>query len=136
LGCIWEAGFIGALVTDNDCARDTEMGFLGRKDASCVLDMLDNLVNIVEVFPDKPVDVWVFRNGFKAVLCFVVGCWTLYGDVVDKWHGQVWDFRLKDMCEVSLLNLHGTSVAHGYGCESKSASGGLEGCEVSRSRIE
>jgi hypothetical protein len=45
--------------------------------------------NIGEVFPDKAADTGVFGDGFVgAISILIVGDWTFYGYIINKWHSE------------------------------------------------
>jgi hypothetical protein len=86
-----------------------------------MLDVLDDTVDILEVFPNKATDFEIFWNGFEAFWS-LVSCFQAFDrNIIDKWQCDIRDFILKEESEISMLDLHRVGVTHRNRSEAKSS---------------
>jgi len=59
----WDASFVIACLSDNDDIQSTCKELLGRYGCTSVLQLMENTIDIVAVFPHKMTDARVLRYG-------------------------------------------------------------------------
>jgi len=74
LGVIGDAAFVIALVAKEGDFWDCDGDLLGRNGGTSAEKTVEDVVDVVEVFPDKTPDLRISGNGLiPTILCFVLG---------------------------------------------------------------
>jgi hypothetical protein len=98
-----------------------------RKCSTTILHPLNNSVEILKVFPNKPVYAWVLWNGLIRVVNFSVrGRWSLDRYIVDVRDGDMGDFCLQDEGNIVMEDRNGVGATNREGHSSEGTKGGLE----------
>ncbi len=85
LGVVGDVAFIIALVAKESDFWDCNGNLLGRNGGAGAENMVEDMVDIVEVFLDKIPDLRISRNGLiPTILRFVSGWWSFDTCVVHK----------------------------------------------------
>jgi hypothetical protein len=101
-----DVAFIIALLPEDDNGQDAQIKFFAGECATDVLEALEDTVDIGKVLPDEVVDTSIFGDGLvDAVRALIVGNWTFYSDIVNKWNGEEGNFFSEDVVNVSLHDL-------------------------------
>jgi len=110
------------------CTKDQ---LISTEGAATILDVLDNVVKVLEVFPDKVADSWVVGYAFFETVGEVVSpSRTADQNIVDIRYCSIRYFRLQDVGNVVMENRNGVSPAHRQGDKAKQSKWGLECGEV------
>ena len=63
--------------------------------------MLNDVVEVLKMFPNKAPDAWIFWNCFFFAIVLRIACGrAAYGYVIDVRLSYVWYFGSKDVCDV------------------------------------
>lgn len=102
-----------AAVTDDDDFRNTHLEFLAGEGSACMAHVMNDVMDVVEMFPNEAVDARIARMKFVCpVQILVSGRWTFDGNVVDEQMSDVRNFRLKDENHVTLHDLDLIRATH------------------------
>ena len=93
--------------------------------------MLDDVVEVLEMLPNKPADSDVLQDCLEgAIGGLVSGCGTLDGDIVDVGDCVLGNLRLEDVCYVVMEDGDSISPTHREFGETEGTVWGLESCVV------
>jgi hypothetical protein len=103
LGVVRNAAFIIALVPKDSDFWDGDGDLLGRDSGTGAEEVVEDAMDIVQVFPNEAADLWVSRSGFVPTILGLIVCHGPFdAGVVYKGNGGVWDFRLEDKQDVAM----------------------------------
>ena len=92
----------------------TQSGFESAECAAAVLDVLHDMIDALEMFPDEPANAWVVWYAFLcAIRKKVMSFRAMDRDVVDVGNGGIGNLWLKDASDIIMKNRDGVSPTHG-----------------------
>jgi hypothetical protein len=131
LQVVGDVAFISTLVSKNNNFQDCNKEFLCRDSGTCTLEVVQDVVDIIKMFPYEPVDAWVSRNGLKpSILSFVVCHGALNTTVVHKRPGDVWDLLFQDKGDIFMEDCTSIGPSLWQVGQSYCTNGGLDSSEV------
>jgi hypothetical protein len=98
--------------------------------------MVEDAVDIVEVFPNKLMDASIGWDSGIAVRHFVTSGWCLDGTVINKWAGNMRNLGFQDEGNVIVKNSHSISPALREASETHSSDRGLNSGEITRGDVK
>jgi hypothetical protein len=105
--------FIIAPLPKDDNGQDAQLKFFAGECAADVLEALQDTVDVGEVLPDEVVDTSIFGDGLVgAVGALIVGNWTFYSNIVNKWNSEEGNFFSEVVVNVSLHDLDQVCMTH------------------------
>jgi hypothetical protein len=97
LGVIRDVAVIVAFVSENDDFGDGNEKFLCRDGGAGAEKLMEYVVDVVQMFPDKVADLIVSRNHFVPSVLSFITCWQAFdASVIHKGVGLVGDLGLED----------------------------------------
>jgi hypothetical protein len=98
--------------------------------------MVEDAVDVVEVFPDELTDASIGWDSGVAVRHFITSGWSLDGTVIDKWVGNMRDLGFQDEGDIIMKNGHSISPALRETSEMHSSNRGLNSGEIMRGDVK
>ena len=97
LGVIRYAAFIIVPVPKDGNFRNSNGNLFSRDSGAGTEKAMEDAMDIIQVFPNEVVDLWVSWNGFiPTILSLIACCGPFDAGVIYKGNGSVWDLWLKD----------------------------------------
>jgi len=110
LGVVWDAAFVGALVSEDGDFRPCDGELLGGNSGSGTEEAVEDAMDIVDMHPNESADLQVSWNRLvPSILGFETGLGAFDVCVVQKGLGGVQDLRLQDKDDISVEDRHGAS---------------------------
>ena len=111
----------------------TQKRLFAQEGSSAVFHTLDDVVEVLEMLPDKAVDAAVLQYCLEgAILALIRSCGATDGHVVDVGNGELRNLWLKDMCDIVVENWNSIGPTHGQLHKAEHAIWRLECCIVAR----
>ena len=105
LGVLWDMAIICAFVPEDSKLRCSNGDFGCRDGCFGVPEVVEDAVDITEVFPHEAADACIHGDGLESpAQGFIAQGGAMDGGIVDKQSYDLWNFQLKDERKVTMKN--------------------------------